>query len=240
MPVCKITDRCLQIKRFNVMNCYLVSESDGLTLIDTAMGAARIIVQGARYLGQPIRRVLLTHAHMDHVGSLDMLKKLVPDIQIMAGARESQLLAEAARGVSPAKMTLLPGEPQTPVKGSFKRLKNLPDRLLEENDLVGSLRVVHTPGHTPGHLSFWDERDGSIYAGDAFTTFQEVRLPFDPPWYFPLAKPATWHYPSALASARRISNLEFNRILAGHGPAVANARIAVEHAIERGGEKLKP
>jgi glyoxylase-like metal-dependent hydrolase (beta-lactamase superfamily II) len=239
MPVCKISDRCLQIKRFNVMNCYLVSESDGLTLIDTAMGAARIIVEAARYLGHPIRRTLLTHAHLDHVGSLDMLKKLVPDMQVMIGSRESLLLGEAARGVRPSKMALLPGEPQTPVKGSFKKVKSLPDRLLEENDLIGSLRVILTPGHTPGHLSFLDERDRSIYAGDALTTFQEVRLPFDPPWYFPFAKPGTWHFPSALASARGLAALEPSRILAGHGPAVENARLAVQHAILRAGEQIK-
>ncbi|MDQ2839852.1 MAG: MBL fold metallo-hydrolase [Acidobacteriota bacterium] len=238
MPVRKISENCLQIKRFNSINCYLVRESDGLTLIDTAFGAARIILEAARHLGQPIRRILLTHAHFDHVGSLDASKKLVPDAQVLAGNRESLLLTEAARGVKPARMGLLPGEPQTPVKGSFMKLKNLPEVLLQEGDRVGSLRVLKSPGHTPGHLSFLDERDGSLYSGDALVTIKEVRLPFDPAWYFPLPKWATWHNETALGSAQSFLDFDFTRILPGHGSAVEKAREAVERAIARARRKL--
>ena len=86
------------------------------------------------------------------------------------------------------------------------------------------LQAIDTPGHTPGHLAFLDERDGTLYAGDALVTFQKVRLPFEPPWYFPLTKPATWHYPTALLSARRLLEYDLKRILPGHGPAVEQAR----------------
>ncbi len=238
MPVCKISEFSLQIRRFNLMNCYLVREDDGLTLIDTAMGAARIVMEASRQLDQPIRRILLTHAHIDHVGSLDVLKQMIPDAQILAGTRESQLLAEAARGVKPKDMTLLPDEPQTPVKGTFKKLKSLPDTLVKDSDSIGSLRVVDTPGHTPGHLSFFDVRDGSLYAGDALTTFQEVRLPFDPPWFFPLTKPATWHHETSLASAQRLATVDFAHVLAGHGPAAGNGIAALQNAIARAQKKL--
>ena len=239
MPVRQISGNCLQIKRLNSVNCYLVRESDGLTLVDTALAAARIIREAARHLGQPIRRILLTHAHSDHVGSLDALKKLMPDAQILAGNRESLLLTEAARGVRPARMRLLPDEPQTPVKGSFKKLKNLPEVLLHEGDSVGSLRVLKSPGHTPGHLSFLDERDGSLYAGDALVTIGEVRLPFDPAWYFPLPEWATWHNETAFGSAQSFLNLDFMRILPGHGSAVENPREALERALARARRKLK-
>ncbi len=238
MPVRQISGNCFQIKRFNSVNCYLVRESDGLTLVDTAIAAARIIREAARHLGQPIRRILLTHAHFDHVGSLDALKALVPDAQILAGNRESLLLTEAARGVRPARMRLLPDEPQTPVKGSFKKLKNLPDALLHEGDSVGSLRVIKSPGHTPGHLSFLDGRDGSLYAGDALMAIKEIRLPFDPAWYFPLPKWATWHSETALESAQSFLNLDFVRILAGHGSAAENPRVALERALAHARRKL--
>lgn len=220
------------------MNGYLVREDDGITVIDTAMFAARTIIVAARQLGQPIRRILLTHAHIDHVSSVDALKKLVPDAQLIAGTRESQLLAEAARGIKPAHMALLPGEARKPVKGSFKKLKSVPERLIAENDTVGSLKVVSSPGHTPGHLSFFDERDGSLYAGDALTTFGGVRLPFDPVWYFPFPKSATWDYPTALTSARKLAELETTRILAGHGPAIEEAQPKLAAAVERAAQKL--
>ena len=80
------------------MNCYLVRENNELTLIDTALGAARIIREASRHMGQPIRRILLTHSHMDHVGSLDALKRMTPDASVIIGVRESQLMAEVHEG----------------------------------------------------------------------------------------------------------------------------------------------
>ena len=220
------------------MNCYLVLESDGITLIDTAMGAARIIIEAARHFGKPIRRILLTHSHLDHVGSLDALRSRLPAVQVVAGTREAQLWAEAARGVKPRNMSLIQGEPQAPVKGSFKRLRTPPDMLVAENDVIGSLRVISTPGHTPGHLAFLDERDATLYAGDSLTTFQELRLPFDPCWYFPFTHTGTWHDETALSSARKLLSFQLKRVLSGHGPQVHEPSAGLRRAIDRAQNKL--
>jgi glyoxylase-like metal-dependent hydrolase (beta-lactamase superfamily II) len=238
LPVHRISENCLQIRRFNFANCYLVREDDGLTLVDTALQAASIIAEAARYLGQPIRRILLTHAHVDHVGSLDAVKQRVPDAQVLMGDREIELLREVMAGVKVSKMRLHPDEAQNPVKGSFKKLKNLPGIMVKHGDSVKSLRVVSTPGHTPGHLSFIDQRDGALYAGDALMTVKETRLTFDPPWYFPLPKGGTWHFPTCLSSAEKLLALKPSRILAGHGPAVENAISDLENAVRRAGKVL--
>lgn len=238
MPISQITEHCLQIRRFNCINCYLVRQEDGLTLIDTALGAARLIIAAAAGLGQPIRRVLLTHAHADHVGSLDSLKQRIPDVEVSMSGRDAQLLAEAATGIKPAAMKLLADEPQTPIKGGFKKVKTTPDNLLSEGDRVGSLRVVNTPGHTPGHVSFLDERDGSLFAGDALVTFKEIRLPFDPVWFFPLTKAPTWHAATAFASAERLAQLQLKRVLAGHGPMRENVQTELSAAVQRARRQL--
>jgi glyoxylase-like metal-dependent hydrolase (beta-lactamase superfamily II) len=164
LPVRQISEHCLQIRRFNLMNCYLVREPDGLTLVDSALGCASIIREAARHMGAPIRRIALTHGHMDHAGSVDALRKALPQIEVICGLREARLIAEARRDVKPKDMTLLPEEPQEAVKGSFTKLKEEPSRHVSEGDSIGSLQVFATPGHTPGHVAFYDPRDGSFYA----------------------------------------------------------------------------
>lgn len=63
------------LPRFFPVNCYLIEEDEELTLIDAALPySAKGILKAAEDLGKPITRILLTHAHEDHVGALDALK----------------------------------------------------------------------------------------------------------------------------------------------------------------------
>ena len=86
----------VQLTRFpNVfpVNCYLVREDDGFTLIDAAIpGSTDRILAAARKLGAPIVRIALTHAHGDHVGSLDALHAALPGVEILVPEREARFL----------------------------------------------------------------------------------------------------------------------------------------------------
>ena len=92
------------------INSYFVREDDGLTLVDTNLpGRATQIVEMALRLELPIRRIVLTHAHMDHTGSLDAICELLPSVDVFIGARESRLLEQ--------DFSLDGNEPQTKIRG---------------------------------------------------------------------------------------------------------------------------
>jgi glyoxylase-like metal-dependent hydrolase (beta-lactamase superfamily II) len=157
------------------MNCYLVQEEDGLTLVDsTTSSPADDIALIVKEIGKELRRVALTHAHGDHVGGVAGVRLRFPGVEVLIGARDARILA--------GDKGMLETEPQTAVKGYFVKVDWTPDRLLKPGDRVGSLDVVPSPGHTPGHVAFLDVRDRSLIAGDAFQTRGGVAVFRSPQW----------------------------------------------------------
>lgn len=225
MKLIEISPEIVQLTRFGLVNCYLVRENDGLTLIDTMVGgSANQIYTAANGLNRPLRRILLTHAHMDHVGSLDALSNKLRSVEVAVGHRESRLLTGDFRTE--------PGEPTDKVRGSFSKVQTVPSALLNEGECYGSLKVIASPGHTPGHLAFFDVRSGTLIAGDALTAVGGLRVSGDGPAIFPFANWATWHKPTALASARKLAELAPKKIVVGHGkPVMENATQALKEAI---------
>ena len=138
------------------VNCYFVEEEDGLTLIDAALPySAKGILQAAEKIGKPITNIVLTHAHDDHIGALDALKEVLPHVPVYISKRDAKLLE--------GDTTLQKDEPNTPIKGGVpKKIKTVPNVLLEDGDRVGSLLAIMTPGHTPGSMSFLDVRNKAL------------------------------------------------------------------------------
>jgi glyoxylase-like metal-dependent hydrolase (beta-lactamase superfamily II) len=198
-----------QITRLRFVNAYLVDEDDGLTLIDTMVpNSASVALAAAGGLGRPIVRIALTHAHGDHIGSLDELAKQLPSAEVAISTRGARLLA--------GDKSLDPGEPDDKLRGSYPGAKTKPGRLLEPGDRVGSLEVVAAPGHTPGHVAFLDSRDRTLYCGDAYTSWGGVvatTAQTNP--RFPLATMATWHKPTEVETARALRALDPSRLAPG-------------------------
>jgi glyoxylase-like metal-dependent hydrolase (beta-lactamase superfamily II) len=216
-----------RVSRFGFVNAYLVEEDDGLTLVDTAIpGSAKAIRAAAEKLGRPIVRIALTHAHGDHIGSLDALAKALPDAEISISERDARLLAK--------NRTTDPGEPpEAKMRGFYPGAKTRPTRTLSAGDRVGSLEAIAAPGHTPGHVAFLDTRDRTLIAGDAFSTIGGVATSAKANPLFPLPVMATWHKPTALASARALRALDPSRLAVGDGPIVDAPGAAMDKAIAR-------
>ena len=218
----------------STVNAYLVREDDGLTLVDGLQGnASSKILAAAAEIGKPITRVVLTHAHPDHVGAIDPILKALPDAEFIVGRREAKVLNE--------KPALEPGEPTDgklmPRSGG---VKSTPTRLVEHGEMIGSLKVIWAPGHSVGHLAFQDTRDGAVICGDVYSTVGGVATTAGPYLRFPFPGLFTWHRPTVLDSAKRLAELEPSLLLPGHGAAVKNPTSAMRAAIAKRAGSAKP
>jgi glyoxylase-like metal-dependent hydrolase (beta-lactamase superfamily II) len=217
-----LNQNLIQLTRYRFVNAYLVREDDGFTLVDTTLGGgADDLIAAAQAAGGQIRRIALTHGHGDHVGSVEGLKqKLGPDVQVLLGELDARILA--GENVVEGKLP-----------GSWPKVQWAPDVRLTPGDRVGSLEVVASPGHSPGHVAFLDTRDRTLIAGDVFTSYGQVAVTSSFYWRFPFATMATWDKGKDVESARALRALDPALLVVGHGPATAAPGDAMDKAIAR-------
>jgi glyoxylase-like metal-dependent hydrolase (beta-lactamase superfamily II) len=205
------------------VNAYLVREDDGFTLVDTTTGgAADALIEAASQAGGTIRRIALTHWHSDHVGSVDALKEQLGDVELLVPELDARILA----GESVVEGQSAGGEP---------KIRTAPDVMLSAGDRVGSLEVVASPGHTPGHVAYLDARDRTLIAGDVFTTLGGAAVTSHFNLRFPFAAMGTWDNAMDLESAGALRALDPAVLAVGHGRALHDPGPAMDKAIARAG-----
>jgi len=220
-----------RLTHYGLINCYLVLEDDGLSVVDTGVAdTAPLIAKAVASLGGRVRRIVLTHVHGDHVGGLDALHDLYPEAEVAISARDARLLS--------GDTSLDADEPQAKLRGGIRPTRTRPARLLEDGDAVSSLRAASSPGHTPGHMAFYDTRDGTLIAGDAFQTLGGLAVAGQLRGRLPLLALFTWHAPTALESARKLSALGSARLAVGHGPVLERPAEAMRRVTEAFSRRL--
>jgi glyoxylase-like metal-dependent hydrolase (beta-lactamase superfamily II) len=221
MKMTKHGGNLVQLTRFPLLfpvNVFLVREEDGFTLIDAAVsGSAPAIIKAANALNGEIVRLALTHAHSDHIGSLDALIAALPNAELAMSAETARLLAEDRE----AKARKAPD----------KAPPALNPRVISPGDRVGSLEVVAAPGHSIDQIAFLDARDRTLIAGDAFQTRGGMAVSGTVNWSFPFPAFATVDKAQALETARALRALEPARLAVGHGDVRTSPSAAMDAAI---------
>jgi glyoxylase-like metal-dependent hydrolase (beta-lactamase superfamily II) len=214
-----------------IVNVYFIGEPNTeWVLIDAGMprSADMIISEAAKRFGKEAKpkAIVLTHGHFDHVG--DILR-LINRWNVPVYAHELELPYLTGKKDYPPADTTVDGGLVSEISPIFPNESiNLSDHVkaLPSDGSVPHMQEwkwIHTPGHTPGHISLFREKDRALIAGDAFVTVRQESLykviiqdieVNGPPKYF------TTDWKTAWESVKKLNNLEPNLAMTGHGQPI--------------------
>lgn len=197
---------------------YLLKTSKGAVLIDTGFPSnPKTIfnkISDREVRPGEIRYVLITHAHLDHMGSAASIAELAPDAKFVIHVRGERHLLNPVRLLAGSKMAL--GESFVRKLGTVGPISK--DRILivKDGDVIElgdmlRLRIIETAGHTPDHISIYEETSRYLFTGDAVCNYYPGFQVFVPP-----ASPPIYPTKLVIRSIERLKSFEPDRIYTPH------------------------
>jgi glyoxylase-like metal-dependent hydrolase (beta-lactamase superfamily II) len=202
-------------------NIYLVINGSELIIIDTGTpGNAEKIIEYIKKIGrQPneVSTIILTHYHIDHVGSAKGLKELTA-AKVAASVEDGEVVNGKRPYPKPKNLLLR-------VASSFMKIEPVNvDIELKDGDMVGNLRVINAPGHTPGSIFLYDSNKKVLFSGDTLR-LESTKVVAGPKQY-------VWDEKKERQSIKNLESIEVNVLLPGHGEYLKNnASAAIKELI---------
>lgn len=204
MGMIRLSEHIWAIKSLLPIQVWLVKDQEGTVLVDCGLPPmAKMIVKGIQESKWgPLKKILLTHGHPDHVGGLERILSVYP-VPVYAHSIEIPFMEGRL--------------PHPPSKKPSIRVKPSIVKPLLTND-IGELTPIHrlipylTPGHSPGHVAFYHEEDRVLLGGDLFMTrFKQLKRP---------VSFATADMDQAVASGSIVMDLQPDLLSVCHGKEI--------------------
>ncbi len=193
-----------EYRHWEETHAYLLNGADRSMLIDTGLGICNIYDEVIKLTDKPVTAVA-THIHWDHIGG----HKYFPDFY----AHEDEL--NWLNGEFPLTMEQIKGMvvdrcdlPERYNVDNYEFFQGTPTRVLKDNDVIDigerNLQILHTPGHSPGHMCFYEKDRGYLFTGDL--VYKDTLFA-----YYPSTDPEAY-----LKSIERVAALPVSRVFPAH------------------------
>jgi glyoxylase-like metal-dependent hydrolase (beta-lactamase superfamily II) len=193
-----------EYRHWEETHCYLLNGSRRSLLIDTGLGICNIYDEERKLTDRPVFAVA-THIHWDHIGGHGYFPDFYAHKDELTWLNGGfPLTMEQIKGMVVDRCRL----PEGYDVNKYTFFQGTPARVLEDNDIIDigdrCVQVLHTPGHSPGHMCFWEEAQGSLFTGDL--VYKDTLFA-----YFPSTDPQLY-----LASLERVSALPVKSVFPAH------------------------
>ncbi|MDN0034007.1 MBL fold metallo-hydrolase [Oscillibacter valericigenes] len=193
-----------EYRHWEETHCYLLEGNDWALLIDTGLGICDISEEVKTLTDKPVTAVA-THIHWDHIGGHRYYSDFYAheaELNWLAG--EFPLNMQTIRGMVVDRCEL----PQGYDVGTYEFFQGTPTRVLHDGDVIDlggrEITALHTPGHSPGHMCFWEAATGYLFTGDL--VYKDTLFA-----YYPSTDPQAY-----LKSLERIAALPVRRVFPAH------------------------
>jgi len=193
-----------EYRHWEETHCYLLNGSERSLLIDTGLGICDIHEQVIKLTDKPIIAIA-THIHWDHIGGHKFFPQFYAHQNELHWLRgEFPLTLEQIKGMVVDRCEL----PEGYDVNTYEFFQGTPTKVLNDNEVIDlgdrCVQIVHTPGHSPGHMCFWEKERGYLFTGDL--VYKDTLFA-----YFPSTDPEAY-----LNSLERVAALPVKRVLPAH------------------------
>lgn len=193
-----------EYRHWEETHCYLLNGSERSLLIDTGLGISNIYEEVLKLTDKPVSAVA-THIHWDHIGGHQYFPDFYAhELELNWLDGEFPLSLETIKDMVVDRCDLPDGYDVT----TYQFFQGMPTKILRDGDRIElggrSIQVLHTPGHSPGHMCFWEQQRGYLFTGDL--VYKDTLFA-----YYPSTDPAAY-----LESLEKISGLPVKQVFPAH------------------------